>query len=71
MLMEYCEDWEYKKVKSMDKYNLKRFLDAQEYDYETALSEIREGRKRSHWIWYIFPQMAGLGFSSMAAYYGI
>ena len=55
----------------MDKYNLKRFLDAQEYDYETALSEIREGRKRSHWIWYIFPQIAGLGFSSMSAYYAI
>lgn len=55
----------------MDNYNLKRFLDAQKYDYETALSEIKAGHKRSHWIWYIFPQIAGLGFSSMAAYYAI
>ena len=52
-------------------YDLSRFLKAQERDYETALAEIRSGRKRSHWIWYIFPQLKGLGFSSMAEYYGI
>ena len=52
-------------------YDLSRFLKAQGRDYETALAEIRSGRKRSHWIWYIFPQLKGLGFSSMAEYYGI
>ena len=52
-------------------YNLKRFIDAQERDYETALKEIKSGRKRSHWIWYIFPQLKGLGSSMTANYYGI
>lgn len=52
-------------------YDLQRFLDAQEQDYEQALREIRSGRKRSHWIWYIFPQLKALGFSSTAKYYGI
>lgn len=52
-------------------YELDRFLKAQERDYETALSEIRSGRKRSHWIWYIFPQVKGLGFSSTSEFYGI
>lgn len=52
-------------------YNLKRFRDAQEGDYETALQEIRNGRKYSHWIWYIFPQIAGLGMSSISRYYAI
>lgn len=51
--------------------NLSRFIKAQEQDYEIALSEIRSGHKRSHWIWYIFPQIDGLGFSSMAQYYAI
>lgn len=51
--------------------DLQRFLDAQEMDYGQALSEIRHGRKRSHWIWYIFPQMKGLGFSYRSSYYGI
>ena len=57
----------------MDKktYNLTRFYKAQEMDYETALSEIKAGRKRSHWMWYIFPQLKGLGMSGMADYYGI
>lgn len=50
---------------------LKRFLDAQEHDYPVALAEIKAGRKRSHWMWYIFPQMQGLGFSEMSRYYGI
>ena len=52
-------------------YDLSRFLKAQERDYKTALAEIRSGRKRSHWIWYIFPQLKGLGFSSISEYYGI
>ena len=52
-------------------YDLSRFLKAQEYDYEQALREIRSGRKRSHWMWYIFPQVQGLGFSSTAQYYAI
>ena len=51
--------------------NLQRFISAQEGDYETALQEIRSGRKRSHWMWYIFPQIDGLGFSDMARRYGI
>ena len=55
----------------MKSYDLSRFKKAQERDYDTALSEIRSGHKRSHWIWYIFPQLKGLGFSSMADYYGI
>ena len=53
------------------KYNLSRFHSAQARDYETALSEIRSGRKRSHWIWYIFPQIQGLGYSSTAQYYAL
>jgi uncharacterized protein (DUF1810 family) len=51
--------------------DLSRFLKAQETDYKRALSEIRSGHKRSHWIWYIFPQITGLGFSSTAQYYAI
>ncbi|WP_199485650.1 DUF1810 domain-containing protein [Absiella sp. AM29-15] len=51
--------------------NLDRFIKAQENDYETALNEIENGHKQSHWIWYIFPQLQGLGFSSMSQYYGI
>ena len=52
-------------------YNLSRFHKAQMNDYNTALSEIRAGRKISHWMWYIFPQLKGLGMSGMADYYGI
>ena len=51
--------------------NLERFLTAQERDYKIALSEIKSGRKRSHWIWYIFPQLKDLGFSYNAKFYGI
>ena len=51
--------------------NLKRFLNAQAVDYETALREIRAGRKDGHWIWYIFPQLKELGTSSTARDYGI
>ncbi len=52
-------------------YNLERFVDAQNGAYERALSELRAGRKRSHWMWFIFPQMAGLGTSTMAEKYAI
>ena len=51
--------------------SLNRFLKAQEGDYEIALMEMQAGRKRSHWIWYIFPQLKGLGMSSTSEYYGI
>ena len=51
--------------------NLKRFTDAQERVYPTALAEIQNGRKRSHWMWFIFPQIQGLGFSETAQYYAI
>jgi uncharacterized protein (DUF1810 family) len=54
-----------------DPYNLSRFVQAQEDDYEQALSEIRRGRKQSHWMWYIFPQFAGLGSSSTSKRYSI
>lgn len=50
---------------------MERFLKAQETEYTQALSEICNGRKYSHWIWYIFPQLAELGRSSTAKYYGI
>lgn len=48
-----------------------RFLEAQANIYDTALAEIRAGAKRSHWMWYIFPQLRGLGRSPTAHYYGI
>ncbi len=51
--------------------SLERFIQAQNLTYETALAEIRNGRKLSHWVWYIFPQLRGLGFSANANYYGI
>lgn len=50
---------------------LERFLKAQESNYKNALKEIKEGHKRSHWIWYIFPQIQGLGYSRMSQYYAI
>jgi uncharacterized protein (DUF1810 family) len=54
-----------------DPHDLSRFVIAQADDYERALAEIKSGRKRSHWIWYIFPQIDGLGFSSMSRRYSI
>jgi len=52
-------------------YNLERFLEAQETDYSMALREMKEGQKRGHWIWYIFPQIKGLGHSYNSEFYGI
>lgn len=54
-----------------DLHNLDRFVGAQAGDYERALGEIRTGRKRSHWMWYIFPQIEGLGSSAMSQRYAI
>jgi uncharacterized protein (DUF1810 family) len=56
---------------SDDPYDLTRFVRAQVNDYEQALSEIRSGKKRTHWMWYVFPQIDGLAFSSTAKYYSI
>jgi len=52
-------------------FDLDRFVIAQESSFETALAEIRRGHKRSHWMWFIFPQLAGLGRSAMAQRYAI
>ena len=54
-----------------DPYDLARFVRAQEQHYEQALSEIRSGKKRSHWMWFIFPQFDGLAFSSTSKHYAI
>jgi uncharacterized protein (DUF1810 family) len=51
--------------------NLQRFIDAQDKSFELALTEIRGGKKRTHWMWYIFPQIRGLGFSEASKYYAI
>jgi len=54
-----------------DPYNLQRFVEAQEGIFDTALAELKAGRKRSHWMWFIFPQLAELGRSQTAKFYGI
>jgi uncharacterized protein (DUF1810 family) len=56
-----------------DPYRLRRFVDAQNANgtYQEVISELRSGRKSSHWMWYVFPQVKGLGQSSMANHYGI
>jgi len=54
-----------------DPHNLRRFVQAQQDDYERALAEILSGKKRSHWMWYIFPQFDGLAFSSTSKRYAI
>ncbi len=54
-----------------DPYNLSRFVQAQENVYPTALRELQNGQKRSHWMWFIFPQIQGLGFSPTAQYYAV
>jgi uncharacterized protein (DUF1810 family) len=54
-----------------DPYDLSRFVRAQQDDYERALSEITSGQKRTHWMWYIFPQLDGLAFSPTAKRYAI
>ncbi len=54
-----------------DPFDLQRFVDAQARVYHTVLDELRDGRKRTHWIWFVFPQIAGLGSSPTAARYAI
>jgi uncharacterized protein (DUF1810 family) len=54
-----------------DQFDLQRFVSAQAGIYHGALAEIRNGQKRGHWMWFIFPQLAGLGSSAMARYYAI
>ena len=55
----------------MDQYNLNRFIEAQMTTYEGAMLELTRGRKESHWVWYIFPQIEGLGISDTAKLYSI
>lgn len=55
----------------IEEENLKKFLAAHESEYQLALAEIKNGRKRSHWMWYIFPQIKGLGFSATSKYYSL
>ena len=57
--------------KMQDPYDLQRFLDAQERSFEKACQELSQGHKESHWMWYIFPQLRGLGGSAMSNRYGI
>ena len=54
-----------------DPHDLSRFIEAQEVNYDDALSELRAGRKQTHWMWYVFPQLAGLGNSAMSYRYAI
>jgi uncharacterized protein (DUF1810 family) len=54
-----------------DPYNLRRFIEAQETVYAQVCSELRQGRKTSHWMWFIFPQIRGLGSSETAQYFSI
>ena len=54
-----------------DSYDLERFVQAQQDNYAQALSEIKRGRKQTHWMWYIFPQLDGLAFSSTSKHYAI
>jgi uncharacterized protein (DUF1810 family) len=56
---------------SADPYDLERFVQAQAADYDRALRELRAGKKESHWMWYVFPQLEGLGHSSMSRHYAI
>lgn len=57
--------------KTADPHDLARFVLAQEDEYQQVLGELRNGRKRSHWMWYIFPQLDGLGFSAMSQRFSI
>lgn len=57
--------------KPSDPFDLQRFVDAQDRVYEAVRGELRSGQKRGHWVWYVFPQLRGLGSSDMATVYGI
>jgi uncharacterized protein (DUF1810 family) len=58
-------------VNDADPFDLRRFVDAQDRVYQAVLAELRDGAKRSHWIWFVFPQLRGLGRSPTAARFGI
>ncbi len=58
-------------MSTADPFDLQRFVDAQDRIYDTVLGELRAGRKRTHWIWFVFPQLAGLGHSATARRFGI
>ena len=58
-------------IEDPDPFQLQRFVDAQQGTFEIALTELQTGRKQSHWIWFIFPQLAGLGRSPNASFYGV
>ena len=62
---------EIKEINMEDKFNLERFIQAQSTNYDIALNEIKNGRKSSHWMWYIFPQFKGLGRSETSKHYAI
>jgi uncharacterized protein (DUF1810 family) len=65
------QDYEGKLMPTNDPFALQRFLDAQARFYPAALTELKRGQKRSHWMWFVFPQAAGLGHSPMAQQYAI
>lgn len=72
----YCIDW--KRIKLLgnnkmneDKFNLKRFLDTQKFNYMDAIKELKNGRKVTHWMWYVFPQVSGLGRSETCEFFAI
>jgi uncharacterized protein (DUF1810 family) len=58
-------------IRAADPFDLERFLNAQAGSYDRALAEIRAGHKRSHWMWFVFPQLDGLGHSSTAKHYAV
>ena len=58
-------------MSASDDHDLNRFVEAQRSAYENALAAVRSGRKRSHWMWYVFPQLAGLGRSATSRHYAI
>ena len=60
-----------KKLDANDPFDLNRFITAQEKIYDRVLAELRNGKKRTHWMWYIFPQLTGLGHSKTTKYYAI
>ena len=72
-IMKVFRKEEPKKIQPKERkdHSLERFVDAQERMYNMALTEVKSGKKLSHWIWYIFPQLKGLGMSGNSHYYGI
>ena len=70
MVRRVRESWARRKICRMS-YDLERFVDAQAHVYDGVLEELRRGRKTGHWIWFIFPQVAGLGSSAMSERFAI